>query len=123
MFELQAALAAKNLMKAVRIIRYFEANPKAAPIQLVLPSLYGFFSKVFMLFGIQTKDEKVLASAIGVNAYFIKDYLQAAKLYGFAGVENVLLLLHNYNLRSVGVYDIGTDDAALMKEMVAKMIG
>jgi len=45
-FELQAALAAKDLARTIRIIQYFEANPKAGPIQLILPSLYSFFSKV-----------------------------------------------------------------------------
>jgi len=48
-FELQAALAAKDLARSIRIIQYFEANPKAGPIQLVLPSIYSFFSKVFNL--------------------------------------------------------------------------
>ena len=36
-FELQDALAKKDLAKAIRIIQYFEANPKAGPIQLILP--------------------------------------------------------------------------------------
>lgn len=53
-FELQAALAAKDLSRSIRIIQYFEANPKAA-LQLVLPSLYSFFSKVFMVFGTNLK--------------------------------------------------------------------
>ena len=57
-FELQSAMAQKDMYKAIRIITYFEANPKAAPIQLVLPALYGFFSKVYMLYGIDAKDEK-----------------------------------------------------------------
>ena len=121
-FELQSALAAKDIARSIRIIQYFEANPKAAPIQLVLPSLYSFFSKVFMMFGANTIDEKALASAIGVNPFFIKDYLKAAKLYSYAGVEKVLLLLHHYNLKSVGVGDTGTEDASLLKEMVVKMI-
>src|SRR5690349_17137484 len=72
-FELQSALAKKDLSKAIRIIQYFEANPKAAPIQLILPSLYGFFSKVFMVFGAGSRDEKVVATAIGVNPFFVKD--------------------------------------------------
>lgn len=121
-FELQGALAKKDLPKAIRIIQYFEANPKAAPIQLVLPSLYSFFSKVFMVFGAGSHDEKSVAAAIGVNPYFIKDYMQAANLYKFEGVEQTLLLLHNYNLRSVGVNDVGTSDASLLKEMVVKMM-
>jgi len=121
-FELQAALAAKDLSRSIRIIQYFEANPKAAPIQLVLPSLYSFFSKVFMVFGADTQDERAIATAIGVNPFFMKDYMQAARLYTYPGVEKALLLLHNYNLKSVGVGSIGTDDASLLKEMVVKIM-
>ena len=121
-FELQDALAKKNLPKAIRIIQYFESNPKAAPIQLILPSLYSFFSKVYMVFGAGTNDEKGIASALGVNPFFVKDYLAAAKNYGNAGVEKALLLFHTYNLRSIGVHDAGTEDADLMKELVVKMM-
>jgi len=122
-FELQSALAEKDISRSIRIIQYFEANPKAAPIQLVLPSLYNFFSKVFMLFGAASTDEKSLAATIGVNPFFIKEYLKAAKLYNYAGVEKALLLMHNYNLKSVGVRDSGTGDASLLKEMIVKIIG
>ena len=121
-FELQAALAAKDLSRSIRIIQYFEANPKAAPIQLVLPSLYSFFSKVFMVFGADSQDERAIATAIGVNPFFMKDYMQAARLYTYPGVEKVLLLLHSYNLKSVGVGNIGTEDASLLKELIIKII-
>jgi DNA polymerase-3 subunit delta len=122
-FELQAALAEKNLTKAIQIIQYFESNPKAAPIQLILPSLYGFFSKVFIIFGLNTNDEKAIAQALGLrNSFFVKDYMKAAKLYSYAGVERALLLFHQYNLRSIGVHDAGTEDASLLKEMVVKMM-
>lgn len=121
-FELQSALAQKNLAKAIRIIQYFEANPKSAPIQLVLPSLYSFFSKAFMVFGAGSQEEKTVASALGVSPYFVKDYMQAANLYTFPGIEKVLLLLHHYNLKSVGVNDTGTSDGSLLKEMVFKMV-
>lgn len=122
-FELQAAIGSRNMAKAIRIIQYFEANPKAAPIQLILPSLYSFFSKVFMIFGAPGNDEKTIASAIGVNPFFMKDYMQASKLYQYQGVERALLLLHQYNLKSVGVNSSGATDAALLKEMVYKMLG
>ncbi|MBM3417274.1 MAG: DNA polymerase III subunit delta [Bacteroidetes bacterium] len=121
-FELQSALASKNLAKSIQIIQYFEANPKAGPVQAVLPSLYNFFSKVFMVFGAGTQDEKTVAATIGVNPYFIKDYMQAARLYTYPGIEKALLLLHDYNLKSVGVGSLGTEDASLMKELVVKMI-
>jgi DNA polymerase III subunit delta len=121
-FELQAAMAQKDLFKAIRIVTYFEANPKAAPIQLILPSLYSFFSKVFMLYGIDAKDEKAAAATLGVSPFFIKDYLSAARKYDYNGVTQALLLLHHYNLKSVGVGNIGKTDAGLMKELVVKMM-
>lgn len=121
-FELHAALVHKDLPKAIQIIQYFGANPKAAPIQLVLPSLYGFFSKVIMIYGLNSREEKVVAAALGVNPYFAKDYLKAAEMYTYPQLETALLLLHDYNLKSVGINNIGTEDASLLKEMLVKMI-
>jgi DNA polymerase-3 subunit delta len=120
-FELQDAVGKKNLAKAIQIVQYFESNPKAAPIQLILPSLYSYFSKVFMLFGAQG-DDKAVATQTGINAWFLKDYKISATLYGYEGVQAALLLLHQYNLRSVGVNDAGTEDASLLKEMIYKIM-
>jgi DNA polymerase-3 subunit delta len=121
-FELQASLATKNLSKAIQIIQYFEANPKAAPIQLILPSLYAFFSKVFMIYGLNTRDEKTIAASLGINPFFIKDYLRTITLYSYADVEKLLLLLSDYNLKSIGINNSGATDSSLLKEMVVKMI-
>jgi DNA polymerase-3 subunit delta len=121
-FELQDAIAKKNFSKAIRIIQYFEANPRAAPIQMVLPALYNFFSKVFMIFGTGSQDEKVITTSLGISPFFIKDYMMAARNYNYQGIEKILLLLHQYNLRSLGIRDAGTDDAELLKEMIVKMM-
>lgn len=121
-FELQAAIAQKNMQKAIRIIQYFEANPKAGPIQMILPALYNFFSKLYMIYNVSSPDEKTVAAALGVNPYFVKDYISAAKKYDYPSVEKILLLLHQYNLRSIGVNDGNTSDAGLMKEMTVKMM-
>lgn len=121
-FELQSALAKKDLPKAIRIIQYFGSNPKAAPIQMVLPALYNFFSKVYMIFGAGSRDERTIATAIGVNPFFVKDYIGAAGLYQQKGIEQALLLFHKYNLRSIGIEDAGTEDAELLKEMVVRMM-
>jgi DNA polymerase-3 subunit delta len=121
-FELQQAIANKDLYKAIRIIQYFEANPKAAPIQLIFPSLYNYFSKVQMIYSIAARDEKSVATAIGVNGFFVKDYLQTAMKFSHHEIEKVLLLLHQYNLKGIGVNDVGSTDAMLLKEMVVKMI-
>jgi DNA polymerase-3 subunit delta len=75
-----------------------------------------------MIYGMKSRDEKAVATALGMNPYFVKEYLQAANLYSYPQVEQALLLLHEYNLRSVGINDTGTEDASLLKEMLVKMI-
>ena len=122
-FELQAAIAKKDLAKAITIIKYFEGNPKAAPIQLVLPALYSNFSKVYTVFGMADKSEAALKPHFYFNATAVKNALDTIRNYGYEGIERILLLLHHYNLKSVGVGDTGTSDASLLREMVAKMIG
>lgn len=121
-FELQAALAKKEIHKAIRIIEYFEHNPKAAPIQMILPALYAFFSKTYMMFSYSMHDERVLASALGVQTFQLRESLIAAKNYSLEGIESILLLLHHYNLRSIGINNGGATEAALLKELVVKMV-
>ncbi|SHL91605.1 DNA polymerase III subunit delta [Chitinophaga sp. CF418] len=120
-FELQNALGQKDIGKVMRIIRYFAANPKAGPIQMVLPALYNFFSKMNMVFGVKG-GEKEIAAALGVHPFFVKDYVNAARQYGVEGTEKAILLLHAYNLRSIGINDSGVEDGELMKELVYKLM-
>lgn len=121
-FELQAAVVNRDLPAALNIINYFASNPKAAPIQLILPTFYAFFSKLFVAAASPSRDEYSLSALLGLKGFFVKQYLQALQRYTYADIEKVLLLLSHYNLLSVGIGRVNTDDAGLMKEMVTKII-
>ena len=120
-FELQAAIAKKNLANAIRIIQYFDSNPKAGPIQLVLPAIYNYFSKLYIVCGMADKSETAIKVLFYNNPFAAKEALATLKVYGYEGVEKVLLLLHEYNLKSVGINN-GNADGSLLKEMVIKMM-
>ncbi|GAB3021431.1 DNA polymerase III subunit delta [Niabella terrae] len=120
-FEFRSAISEKNMAKATRIIRYFGDNPKSAPMQMILPTLYAFFSKVYMLFGSNGNDND-LARQMGVSPYFLKDYQRTAKTYGYTGVEKILLLLHQYNLKLIGVDSSKVKEEDLLKELVVKIM-
>ncbi len=121
-FELQAAIAKKDLARCIKIINYFEANPKAAAIQMVLPALYAYFSKVYAVFGMKDKSDAALKPLFYFNASSLAQAKDAMGNYGYEGIERILLLLHHYNLRSIGIGDAGTSGAMLMKEIVVKMM-
>ena len=61
-----------------------------------------------MVFGAAGRDRKTqLQPPLGVNPFFVKDYLQAANVYEYQGIEKSSLLLHQYNLKSIGVNSAG----------------
>jgi DNA polymerase-3 subunit delta len=121
-FELQKAIAAKETAKVFRIIEYFKANPKAAPMQMVLSSLYTYFNKLYILSGESSSDDTTLSAAIGVSPYYFKEYKQAHFLYRKQGIEKALLLLHHYNLKNIGIGDTNSSDAELLKELAFKIM-
>ena len=121
-FELQAAIAKKDLSKAIRIINYFESNPKAVPIQMALPAMYSHFSKVYAVYGMNDKSDNALKPLFYYNSNSLRQAHEMMKNYGYSGMEKLILLLHHYNLKGVGIGDTGSSGASLMKEMVVKMM-
>ena len=71
-FELQDAFARKDRVKGHPDHPVFRKQPQSRPIQLILPSIYNFFSKAYMIFGQNTGDEKSVAPTIGVNPLLCK---------------------------------------------------
>jgi DNA polymerase-3 subunit delta len=121
-FEFQDAIAHKKFSRAIQMIQYFESNQKAAPIQLILPTLYSFFSKLYAVYGLGTNDEKRIMAEVGLNFFSIKTTMAATRHYNYAKVEQILLLIHEYNLRVLGINDASNSDADLLKELVVKIM-
>jgi DNA polymerase-3 subunit delta len=121
-FELLAAISKKNMAKALKITNYFESNPKAVPIQMALPALYSHFSKVYAVYGMNDQSDAALKPFFYFNPNSLKQARDMMNNYGYNGIEKILLLLHQYNLKGVGVGDTGTSGASLIKEMLVKMM-
>lgn len=121
-FEMQAAIASRDLAKTLRILNYFSSNPKAAPIQLILPVLYSFFSKVYLAYASNSRDEYSIASALGLKPFMARQYIGAMQCYGYADVQRILLLLNDANLKSLGVNRADTDDESILKEFIFKIM-
>ncbi len=122
-FELQSALARRDVFKSNQIIMYFASNPKANPLQLVLGALNTYFSKVLKYHYATDRSPAGLARELGVNPYFVKDYEIAAKNYDKFKTFRVISYLRECDLRSKGVEATGnTGDGELLKELMFKIL-
>lgn len=120
-FELQTAISKKDAFKANQIINYFEANPKANPIVLVLGNLNNFFSKVLAYHYVKDKSQQNVARELGVNPYFVKDYELAGRNYSYPKTMQVISYLREYDLKSKGV-ESNAPHGELMKELMFKIL-
>ena len=121
-FELQTALAKKDFLKANRIINYFGSNPKNNPMVLTLSTLNGYFNKIISYHVFKGKPGVNMASALGINPYFVRDYDLAARSYSLTDAIHIIGLLHEYDLRSKGVNNLNTPEKDLLKELVYKIM-
>lgn len=121
-FELQDALAKKDILKANRIINYFAANEKENPAALVLISLYGYFSKILKFHFLADKSKFAAAQALGVNPFFVEGYAKAAQNYNSGKLKQIFSYLKECDLKSKGVDNSSVSYGELLKELVFKIL-
>ncbi|MCO6498687.1 MAG: DNA polymerase III subunit delta [Chitinophagaceae bacterium] len=121
-FELQEALSFKNRAKAIRIVQYMESNPKAMPIQKLLPSLYGYFTKLMIVAQLGDRSDNTLRAHFYNNPAAISQAVAALRNYSFKDMENALILLHHYNLKTIGIDSYTNSPGSLLKELVYKIM-
>lgn len=122
-FELQKAIGAKDFVKANQIINYFGDNPNDNPIFMTIVVLYGYFTKLLKLHFSKDKDKNTLATMLGVNPYFVNDYLVAARNYSWTDCMKCIEVLREFDLRSKG-YNSSSDitQKDLYKEMICRIL-
>ncbi|TFH34212.1 MAG: DNA polymerase III subunit delta, partial [Bacteroidia bacterium] len=73
-FELQGAIGKRDIARAGRIVNHFEHNQKDNPFVVTVATLFGFFRKVLIYHFLGDKSKNNVASALGINPFFVTDY-------------------------------------------------
>ena len=121
-FELQNAIGSRDVLKANRIVNYFGDNTKETPLLVAAISLYGYFTKLIKLHCTQDKSQGNLASVLGVNPFFVKDYLMAARNYPPATCIRCISILREFDMKSKGYESGETSEKDLYREMIFKLM-
>ena len=121
-FELNNALAQRNVLKANRIVKYFESNPRSNPITLSITSMYFFFSKLLNYHFLKDRSRRNVASVLKIDPYFVQDYERASKNYNPSRTVRAISLLREFDLKSKGFGNVSASHGDLLKELVYKII-
>ena len=121
-FELQNAIGNRDVLNANRIVNYFGDNGKDNPLLVTAITLYGYFTKLIKLHCTQDKSQGNLASVLGVNPYFVRDYLAAARNYSLGDCIRSVSILREFDMKSKGYESGEVSEKDLYREMIFKLM-
>lgn len=122
-FELRSALIQRDVLKANRIIKYFEENPKTNPLQMTLSVLFNFFANLMLAYYAPDKSEQGIATQLGLRLpWQSREYLTAMRQYTGVKVMNIIGEIRYCDARSKGVGNSSFSNAELLKELVYKIL-
>ncbi len=128
-FELQDAIASRDMYKAQRIINYFADNPKKNPIVVVILQTFSFYSKLYLSLSYRNQDDTSLARNLGFSPkneysarFFVRNYRKALTNYTQEEIEEGISIINGFDLRSKGVNNASMVDGALLKEMIFQLL-
>ena len=122
-FELRAALVEKDILKANRIVKYFEENPKTNPIQMTLSLLFGFFSNLMLAYYAPDKSEQGIASFLGLKSpWQSREYMLAMRRYSGMKTMQIIGEIRYADAASKGVGNSSASNSDILRELVFKIL-
>jgi DNA polymerase III subunit delta len=119
-FEFPETLTNGDKDKLYRMLSYFIANPKSAPMPLLIGSFYSHFNRLYQAHFLAGKPEKEMAAALGTYPSRVREIMATAQRWPLHKLEYCLMLLGKYSTMAVGI-ESNTADTELLKEMIGKM--
>ena len=122
-YELRTALIARDVLKANKIINYFEENPKTNPLQMTLSVLFNFFSNLMLVYYAPDKSEQGVAVQLGLkSAWQAREYLAAVRVFSGVKVMQIIEEIRYCDARSKGVENVSLSDGDLLRELIYKIL-
>lgn len=121
-FEFQNALLNKDIQRANRIAIHFGKNQKEHPIQMLVPTLFGFFFRIMLAQNLIKRQKGAeLAKELKVSPYFLKDYELGARVFSEPKLRRIIEYLREVDAKSKGIDNHSTEADDLLKELVFKI--
>jgi DNA polymerase-3 subunit delta len=121
-FELTNAIAKKDSVKAFQIVQYFEYNPKAGELVVIIPNLFKLFTQLMKIHFLPNKSREAVAQALGVVPFVAGELSAQKNNYDPKKLAQNIATLHEYDLKAKGVGNATTPSGELLREMTYKLL-
>ncbi|KAA6335150.1 DNA polymerase III subunit delta, partial [termite gut metagenome] len=122
-FELRSALLDKDVLKANKIIKYFEENPKSNPLQMTLSLLFSFFSNLMLAYYAPEKSEQGIANMLGLRSTWqAREYVIAMRKYSGIKTMQIISEIRAADAKSKGIGNYSMNDGDILRELIFKIL-
>ena len=118
-FELQAALAQRNIFRANQIVKYYQGNPRSFFITRTLTNLFTFFSDVMLAYYAPEKSDAGIAAWLGKPEWKVRmDIGPARRNYSGVKVMQILGEIRKTDAQSKGVGGVRIPHEELLQDLI-----
>jgi DNA polymerase-3 subunit delta len=118
-FELQSALAQRNIFRANQIVKYYQGNPRSFFITKTLTNLFTFFSDVMLSYYAPDKSDAGIAAWLGKTEWKVRmDIGPARRNYSGVKVMQILSEIRKTDAQSKGVGGVRTPHEELLQDLI-----
>lgn len=121
-FELVNSISKVDITKANKIVNYFEHNPKAVDLTMVVANLFKFFTQIMRIHFLPNKSREYIANALKVHPFVAGELVQATNKFPPKKIAANIEVLYEFDLKSKGVNSNNVEQGELMKELIFRLL-
>lgn len=120
-FELRDALIQRDALKAHRIAKYFDDNPKAGGLFALLPQMFTFFQNLMLAYYTpKPVTESAIMAQLGLKTpWQVRDYVTGMRNYPARKTIQIISKIREVDARSKGLDNVNTSPGDLLKELIS----
>jgi len=118
-FELVSALAARDILRAQQIVKYYQGNSRTFALPASLSIMFTFFSDVMMAYYSPDKSDRGVAQWLGKSEWQVRrDIMPARNNYSGRKVMQILDEIRKTDAAGKGVGGCRTAPDSLLQELI-----
>ena len=120
-FELIKSISMKNFPQTMKILKYFESNPKTNPTVVTNSMVFSFFQKLCIAHFLSDKSEKGMLEGLGMkSAWQLRDVKEGLRYYNPRQAVSAIHYCREFDKKSKGVESY-QNEYDLLTELIFKI--
>ena len=119
-YELRSAIANRDILKANRIVKYFDSNPKSGSAFMLIPLLFSYFQNLMIAYYSPNRtNENEVGKWLDLrNGWATREYVLGMRNYSGVKVMQIIDKIRETDAKSKGLDNPNTGVGELLKELV-----